>query len=174
MTLGKRLKQLREERGLTQAEVAKILGVAQNSYANYENEIRTMSDDAKGVLADYFDVTIDFLVGRSNSRRGHASVLTIREALDDREFVAWVKERLLAAQDVAEKVLGEQASPARKQYEAFEKLSRDAQIKILEKGCSEVVKTSDGKFKLVSTEINPNVADFVRNIKGQSPSGNRP
>ena len=63
-----RLKQLRNERGLKQKEMANILGLALSSYQCYEYVHRY--PDFKGLIAiaDFFDVSLDYLVGRSDVR----------------------------------------------------------------------------------------------------------
>lgn len=65
-TFGERLKQLRTEKGLTQKEIAQFLGIATNAYQNYEYDKREMNITVLRTLADYFDVSIDYLVGRSD------------------------------------------------------------------------------------------------------------
>lgn len=65
-TFGERLKQLRTGKGLTQKEIAEFLGIATNAYQNYEYDKREMNITVLRTLADYFDVSIDYLVGRSD------------------------------------------------------------------------------------------------------------
>lgn len=66
-TFGERLKLLRIEKGLTQKEIAEFLGIATNAYQNYEYDKREMNITVLKTLADYFDVSIDYLVGRSDN-----------------------------------------------------------------------------------------------------------
>lgn len=61
-----RLQKLREKAGLTQGEVAKRIGVARPTYANYESGKREPDFDNIKKLADLFDVTVDFLVGQTD------------------------------------------------------------------------------------------------------------
>lgn len=61
-----RLRELRVERYLTQAQLAKEIGVVQSSIVFWENDIKTPSAEAVGVLAKYFGVTSDFLLGLDN------------------------------------------------------------------------------------------------------------
>ena len=63
-----RIKSLRKERGLKQKEMAKTLGLADRSYQCYEYGERF--PDFKGLIAiaDFFDVSLDYLVGRSDVR----------------------------------------------------------------------------------------------------------
>lgn len=69
MTLSKRLKELRKKKNIKQSELARFIGVAQNTYANYENENRSIPDDIKLKLADFFGISLDFLLGRSNDQQ---------------------------------------------------------------------------------------------------------
>lgn len=150
MTIGKRLKRLREEKDLYQEDVAKIIGVAQNSYNNYEKENRTMPDEAKIKLCKFYGVSLDYLMGLTDNRVGNATIIPIKEALDDSDFIKWVKVKLLAAQDLAEKKYGEPAKKSRSQYESFEYLSKEKQFEILSKACTEVVRTDKGTYKLIT------------------------
>ena len=60
-----RLKELRESKGLTQKEVAEIIGYSEISYARYENGKREPDISTLCKLAEYFNVTVDYLIGRS-------------------------------------------------------------------------------------------------------------
>ncbi|WP_394405328.1 helix-turn-helix domain-containing protein [Streptococcus sp. 20-1249] len=63
MLFNENLKQKRLERGLTQQEVADILGVFQGSYANWEKGNREPNFDNLIKLAEIFYVTTDELLG---------------------------------------------------------------------------------------------------------------
>ena len=58
-----RLKELREEKNYKQEYVANILGVKQNAYSQYETEKRQIPTSALIVLAEHYDVSIDYLLG---------------------------------------------------------------------------------------------------------------
>ncbi len=58
-----RLKELRKQKGNTQAEVAKILGTNQSQYGKYENERTQLSLDNAKILSDYFGVSVPYLLG---------------------------------------------------------------------------------------------------------------
>lgn len=60
-----RLKQIRKERGVTQSEVAKFIGISQNNYSYWENGKVKIDGDSIKKLADYFNVSVDYLLGRS-------------------------------------------------------------------------------------------------------------
>ena len=63
-----RLKFLREEKGLFQSDIAKILGVAVAAVGFYENEKRDMSPETIIKLAEYFYVSTDYLLGKTDIR----------------------------------------------------------------------------------------------------------
>lgn len=63
-----RLKFLREEKGLFQSDIAKILGVSVAAVGFYENEKRDMSPETIIKLAEYFNVSTDYLLGKTDIR----------------------------------------------------------------------------------------------------------
>ncbi|MHB8077170.1 helix-turn-helix domain-containing protein [Desulfosporosinus fructosivorans] len=63
--LGKRLLYLRNKRGLTQEELAKIFCMSRSTYAQYEVDRRKPDYDTLQKIADYFAVSTDFLLGRT-------------------------------------------------------------------------------------------------------------
>lgn len=62
--IGRTIKALRETYNLTQTEIAKKLGVAQQTYAGYENGKHEPSIETIIRLCDIFNVTMDYLTGR--------------------------------------------------------------------------------------------------------------
>lgn len=60
------LKMLREKQGYTQKQLADVLHVSKNSVSHYELGICMPSIDVIINMADIFDVSIDYLLGRSN------------------------------------------------------------------------------------------------------------
>lgn len=63
--LGKRLLYLRNKLGLTQEELAKIFCMSRSTYAQYEVDRRKPDYDTLQKIADYFKVSTDFLLGRT-------------------------------------------------------------------------------------------------------------
>lgn len=59
-----RLKELREYYGMTQAEVAECLNFSSAAISNYECEVREPGIEELILLADFFQVSLDYLVGR--------------------------------------------------------------------------------------------------------------
>ena len=65
-TFPKRLLGLRKHHNLTQRDVANYLSIAQPSYIRYENGTAEPTLDNLSRLADLFDVSSDYLIGRSD------------------------------------------------------------------------------------------------------------
>ena len=61
--LGKRLKELREERGLTQKEISSALNIHSVTYLHYEKDQREPPLKVLAELAIFFDVSTDYLLG---------------------------------------------------------------------------------------------------------------
>ena len=62
------LRGLREEKGLTQAGVAEILGIAQQTYSNYETGDYDLPVRHLIALAEYYHVTSDYILGMTKFR----------------------------------------------------------------------------------------------------------
>lgn len=69
MHIGDRIKFLRQRKGMTQKELAKELHIANSTLSQYESGQRGLSDDVKKSVADYFGVTVDYLMGRETDAR---------------------------------------------------------------------------------------------------------
>lgn len=61
-----RIRSLREKACKTQKEVANGVGISEREYGHYETGYRLPKIETLIKLADYFNVTIDYLVGRSD------------------------------------------------------------------------------------------------------------
>ena len=61
------LKKLRKEKKITQEELSKIIGVERSSIGKYESSGVIPSVDVLNKIADYFNVSVDYLLGRSNA-----------------------------------------------------------------------------------------------------------
>ena len=68
-TFQERLRLLRTEKGLSQRQVAEEFGITKVGYQNYEAGRREPSLDALSALADFFNVSIDYLFGRTDNPR---------------------------------------------------------------------------------------------------------
>lgn len=83
-----KLKQLRSEKGITQEELAKIMGVERSTIGKYEspNKPITPPTDVLLRLCDYFNVSVDYLLGRDEKPQK-----TVRELLaENKQQYAYV------------------------------------------------------------------------------------
>ncbi len=63
-----RLKELRKQRKISQLKLALDLNMNQNTISRYENHEREADYETLIILADYFNVTVDYLLGRDISK----------------------------------------------------------------------------------------------------------
>jgi len=80
----KNLKKLREEKGITQKQLADVVSVSQQSINKYENHNIEPDIDTLIKMADYFETSVDYIIGHSKIRRKIEAVssydLNIEEA----------------------------------------------------------------------------------------------
>lgn len=77
-----RLKRLRLKKKVSQQEMADLLGITRQGYAKYENNHSEPSFDVLQKISSFFDVTTDFLIGRSDDP----------DRTEDEEFEAFAKD----------------------------------------------------------------------------------
>ncbi len=61
-----RLHDLREDRDLTQQQIAELLHIQQTVYSRYERGVQNIPLEHLLFLADYYDVSTDYILGRTN------------------------------------------------------------------------------------------------------------
>ncbi|MCI8499604.1 MAG: helix-turn-helix transcriptional regulator [Clostridia bacterium] len=84
-----KIRELREEKHLTQIEMALNLGVSRQVYANWENEINQPELKMIIILADFFGVTTDYLLGRTDDLGAVTSVPVFPQfSEEDREVLS--------------------------------------------------------------------------------------
>ena len=64
--IGKRLRALREKKGLKQIDIANVLGVSRTTYTQYETEKSEPDLATVTKLAEFFNTTTDYLLGKSD------------------------------------------------------------------------------------------------------------
>lgn len=62
-----RLRDLREDNDLTQAQIAEILGTKQTIYSRYERGFQNVPLEFLLALADYYNVSVDYIFGRTDN-----------------------------------------------------------------------------------------------------------
>lgn len=84
------LRQLREQKGLTQAELGKLIHVSQTAISHYETGKDTASRETERAISDLFHVSIEFLNGESEHQElgaqlheEYASGVTLLQILQD-------------------------------------------------------------------------------------------
>lgn len=63
----KNLRALREDRDLRQRDLAAMLNVSQNTYSQYENGVIALTDQVLLKLADFYEVSVDYLMDRTDN-----------------------------------------------------------------------------------------------------------
>lgn len=61
------IRNLREDRDYKQRELAQLLNVSQNTYSQYENGVIELTAENLMKLADFYDVSVDYLLGRTSN-----------------------------------------------------------------------------------------------------------
>lgn len=69
MSVYQRLKDLREDADKSQEEIAKVIGTSQSYYAQYENGKRAIPFDRMVTLAKYYNISLDYLAGLTDTPR---------------------------------------------------------------------------------------------------------
>ena len=69
--LGNRIKSLREETGMNQVDLATRLHISNTTWCQYETGKRIPSDEVKIIIARYFGVSVDYLLGMTDVRNAN-------------------------------------------------------------------------------------------------------
>ena len=75
-----KLKDLRKSRNLTLKELASQIEISYQALSNYENSNRQPDYETLIRFADFFSVSVDYLLGRTNERQSLSSSLTEKES----------------------------------------------------------------------------------------------
>lgn len=98
--IAERIRTLREELFLTQSQLAEKINIAVSSISQYESGDRTPSDEVKIKLANFFDVSLDFLMGISDIRNPYVfftlsqyfNSLTESEVNEVLKYIIFIKQ----------------------------------------------------------------------------------
>ena len=63
-----RIRDLREDKDLTQKEIAEMLGMSQTGYSKYETGENDIPTQILIKLADFYGTSVDYLLGRTNKK----------------------------------------------------------------------------------------------------------
>ncbi len=65
-----RLRDLKEDKDLKQSNIAKIIKVSENQYGRYERGENDIPLEKALILADFYNVSLDYIAGRTNDKKG--------------------------------------------------------------------------------------------------------
>lgn len=63
-----RVKELREDGNQTQSNIAKLLQITETQYSKYENDLRAFRTSHLILLADFYEVSVDYIVGITDDK----------------------------------------------------------------------------------------------------------
>lgn len=64
-----RLRDLREDKDMNQTQIAKLLFTSQTVYSRYERGVLTIPEEHLLILADFYGVSTDYILGRTNNKK---------------------------------------------------------------------------------------------------------
>lgn len=97
--LGERIKKLRKQRKITQEELGKKVNVTKVSISGYENGNRTPDTETLQKIADYFGVSTDYLLGRTDEKEYAWDELTEKDEKDIAKRMEKLKKDLMEGTD---------------------------------------------------------------------------
>ena len=89
-----RLRELRNKSGFTQNEIANKLGVSSQTILNWENGIYEPKINQLIQLADMFNVSVDYLIGRKNNEIRADEICKELERIPREDFINFIKEEI--------------------------------------------------------------------------------
>ncbi|WP_026572982.1 helix-turn-helix domain-containing protein [Bacillus sp. UNC438CL73TsuS30] len=95
-----RLSELRKERKWSLQETADQLGIAKSTYAGYESGYRLPSLQSLSQIADLFQTSVDYILGRTEDSLAEHSMIEITELLDSNEKVLSLDGVLLSKEEL--------------------------------------------------------------------------
>jgi transcriptional regulator with XRE-family HTH domain len=114
-----RLKELREAQGISQSELARRLGIPQQTYNHYERGDRTLPYDVLIQLANFFCVTTDYLLEFQANNEQKESVTVKCKDLGGGGQCGWLKE-LREAMGISRSELARRLGMPRQTYNHYE------------------------------------------------------
>lgn len=96
MSLGKRIALLRNKKNITQEHLANALGIARATIAMYETDKREPDNTNLKKIADFFGVSIDYLLGRKNikNQQTFSNNLTGKDEKEIEKMLTQMRESL--------------------------------------------------------------------------------
>lgn len=82
----KRLRDLREDNDLKQEDIAKILNITKQAYGRYENGTRKLSIEDLIKLCDFYNVSADYMIGRTDDQETKSTTTNIKYQINGGKF----------------------------------------------------------------------------------------
>lgn len=86
MTVGDKITKLRKSRNLTQEQLATKIGISRAALSHYEKDRRAIDNDTLKLFADFFEVSTDYLLGRTENPKQLNSKFPELTAKDERDI----------------------------------------------------------------------------------------
>lgn len=129
--IGERLKELREERNLLQKDIAKYLNITSSAYGYYEQGKRSLDIGTINKLADFFYVSADYLLGRTENRNSRVeSTLELEADNPNRESYIKLEEKIKESL-LVEGIVSEDNPVSKDMLEKVFKYGIDAAMEII-------------------------------------------
>ena len=135
--LGNRIKILREELGLKQDELAKRISISPSAIGMYERDLREPNDEITLKLADFFKVSTDYLLGKTDIRNVVVSVSKIPILGTVKAGYDW-----LAEENVVDYITLKETIPSINEYYAL-RITGDSMLPLLAEGDLVIVHDQD-------------------------------
>lgn len=100
-TFNERMKEIRKEKNITLEDLAKVLNTTKSTLSRYENNLRVPNADFIKQLAEYFNVSIDYLLGNTDNPKAKSSnpELSKKDEKDIQKALNETLEKLEGSQD---------------------------------------------------------------------------
>lgn len=89
------IKYLRIRKDITQEEIAQILNITRSAYANYEQGRRTPDLDTIAKLSEYYDVSIDYIIGNEKEKVLDEQCLKLIQKIKEKDAITMILENFL-------------------------------------------------------------------------------
>lgn len=121
-----RLKSLRKNKNLSQVEIAKIFNISQTCYSNYELEKRDISTDMLITISNYYNLSIDYILGITDNKKRHKKSLVNKNLKYNNRLREIREDKDLYLKDIAKKL-----NMSYNGYSQYETDIRDIPTKVL-------------------------------------------
>lgn len=158
------LKKIREEKGLSQVQVAKDLNLVRSTICQYEKGNRDLGVTMLIKLSDYFNVSIDYLVGKTETKANTEQYIDYPQINIEQWKIA-KKEKNLSYDDIA-RITGYSRSTITNIFCGYIEFPRYETIQAIEKALGINKQYTEQEKRLINAyrTLTPNVQDNLLNL----------